>query len=210
MDNNLFSRMNSIGISFQQYVELTKSEIGNIHSKNLDEIEKERFESRKLNLHRMNRIEKYGAISDELKYILQSIKEPQIWMIITETWCGDSSQIIPYIAKMAGENSKISLKIILRDENPVIMKLYLTNRTRSIPILVAFNEQGHELFKWGPRPAEAKKLFDSLTAKGVEKSIKLEKLHLWYGRNKGKNLELEFHAAIKKILGDSIVKEAIH
>ena len=48
---------------------------------------------------------------------------------------------------MAELNQKINLKIILRDTNPVIMDLYLTNGTRSIPIFVAFDEKGNELFR---------------------------------------------------------------
>ena len=191
MNKNLFDKIKSIGISFQQYVDLTCSEVENSISSNLNEVDKKRYEDRKLNLHRMKRIDKHCIVSEELKSLIQSIKDPQIWMIITETWCGDSAQNIPYLAKMAELNSNISLKIILRDNNPEIMDLYLTNETRSIPILAAFNSDGQELFRWGPRPQEARILLNKLNQDGVEKPIRQEKLHLWYGRNRGKNLEDE-------------------
>jgi len=121
-------------------------------------------------------------------------------MIISETWCGDSAQNIPYIAKIAGLNPQIDFQIILRDVYPHIMDMYLTNGTRSIPILVAFDESGNELFRWGPRTQEAKKLFTDLKALGLEMPAVLEKLHLWYGRNRGKNLEAEMREAIRKTL----------
>jgi hypothetical protein len=76
------------------------------------------------------------------------------------------------------------------------MDLYLTNSTRSIPILVAFDESGEELFRWGPRPDEAIKLFEDLKTAGMEKAVRLEKLHLWCGRNRGAALESE----IKKLV----------
>ena len=191
MDKNLFNKINFIGISFQKYIDLTCSEVENTISSNLSEVDSKRYEDRKLNLHRMKRIDKHCIVSKELKSLIQSIKEPQKWMIITETWCGDSAQNIPYIAKIAELNSNITLKIILRDINPEIMDLYLTNGTRSIPILVVFNSTGQEIFQWGPRPEEAKTLLDKLKQEGVEKSVRQEKLHLWYGRNRGKNLENE-------------------
>lgn len=192
MDNSLLTKIDSVGLSYKQYVDLTKQEVEFPNSGTVSEDEKRRNEDKKLNLHRMTRIEKSYAVPDELKLLIQSIDIPQTWMIISETWCGDSAQNIPYIAKMTDLNSNIYLKIILRDTNPGIMDKYLTNGTKSIPILAAFNEEGEELFKWGPRPQEAKKLIADLITQGVEKNMRIEKLHLWYGRNRGKNLEAEF------------------
>jgi hypothetical protein len=80
------------------------------------------------------------------------------------------------------------------------MDLYLTNGTLSIPILVVFNESGKELFRWGLRPQEAKQLVNDLIAQGVEKSIRAEKLHLWYGRNRGRSLEIEMINTIRNTL----------
>ena len=89
-------------------------------------------------------------------------------------------------------NSNIDLRILLRDENPDIMDIYLTNGTRSIPKLVAFDENGNQLFEWGPRPKEAQRLIDQWKGEGIVKPELYEKLHLWYGRNRGKELEEEF------------------
>jgi hypothetical protein len=84
-------------------------------------------------------------------------------MVITETWYGDSAQNLPIIAKAAELNNKIDLRILLRDSNIDIIDHYLTNgQSRSIPILVAFDLDGNELFKWGPRPLTAKILVTNL------------------------------------------------
>lgn len=197
MNKSLLDKTNSIGLSYREYLDLTVTEIESSDLIQLTEEEKKLLENKKLNLHRMTRIEKHYQVSEELKNLVKPIDKPQTWMIISETWCGDSAQNIPFISKIAELSQMITLKIILRDNNPNIMDLYLTNGTRSIPILVGFNENGEELFKWGPRPQEAKKLFANLKAQGLEKSAILEKLHLWYGRNRGKNIEVELMEAIR-------------
>ena len=203
--NKLFiNKLQSIGISYQEYYSLTKKEVESSIQEALDETNKILNESRKLNLHRMERIGKHYLVSEELKKIVSSINKKQIWMIITENWCGDSPQNIPYFAKIAELNPKIEFRIILRDSNPDIMDLFLTNGTRSIPILVGFDENGNELFRWGPRPKEAQKLFADLKAQGLEKSYIIEKLHLWYGRNRGKNLELELMEMLNAVSPNTI------
>lgn len=200
MNKSLLEKINSMGLSYRKYLDLTAKEIETTASEKLTEEEKRQLENKKLNLYRMNRIEKQYHVTDELKNLVQQTDKPQIWMIISEIWCGDSAQNIPYIAKIAELNPKINLKIILRDANSVIMDLYLTNGTRSIPILVVFDEIGNELFRWGPRPQEAKQLVNDLIVQGVEKSIRAEKLHLWYGRNRGRRLEIEMINTIRNTL----------
>jgi hypothetical protein len=56
----------------------------------------------------MTRIEKHYNVYEELKNLLVQVDNPQSWIIITETWCGDSAQKIPFISKIAEVNSKIN------------------------------------------------------------------------------------------------------
>lgn len=194
MDKNkaIFQRMHTEGFTYKQYIELAERQIELSNRSILSEDEKNRIEEIKLNLHRMKRIDKHASLSEKLTEFVMQVSSSQIWMIISETWCGDSAQNIPYIVKAANLNPLIKLRILLRDDNTDIMNLYLTNNTRSIPILAAFNTEGNELFKWGPRPKEAQQLIEILKNQGAEKKERLEKLHLWYGRNKGAALESEF------------------
>ena len=157
----------------------------------LDEEAKKLFEYTKLNLQRMKRVEKTFTVSEELNQILSSIKTPQHWVVITEGWCGDSAQNLPAIAKIASVNPEIELQIIERDRNLEIMDSYLTNGTRSIPILISFDVNGNEIFHWGPRPKEAQQLVTRLKSEGMEHDAFVEQLHLWYARNKGVALESE-------------------
>ncbi len=186
------------GLTYTEYMKNTIEEIENTNTESLNEKDKKTLEYKKLNLQRSTRIEKHYTPSVELKEIIESISEPQLWMVITENWCGDSAQNLPYIAAAAALNPKINFRIILRDSNPDIMDLYLTNGNRSIPKLVVFDEEGNELFQWGPRPKAAQDLFINLKNDGTPKLEIYEKLHLWYGRNRGAEIEKELIELVKK------------
>jgi len=144
-----------------------------------------------LNQRMMRNIQSY-VVSDDLKRAVAGIREPQQWMVITEPSCGDSSQLVPLIARIAGCSPLITLDLVLRDEHPEIMDAYLTAGKRSIPKLVAFNQKGDELFRWGPRPRRAQNTFEQALREGYPKQLALERVHLFYAKDKGKAAEQEF------------------
>jgi hypothetical protein len=196
-------------MTYEEFKKNSVEEIENIEPEKLDGIEKKYYEYRKINLQRSKRLDKQFQPSEELIEAVIGIDEPQLWMVITETWCGDSAQNLPIIAKAAELNDKIDLRILLRDSNTDIIDHYLTNGTsRSIPILVAFDLYGNEIFKWGPRPDTAKTLVTNLKHDGFSKEEFNQQLHLWYGRNRGKELESEllqilmkFDLAVNTVVG---------
>jgi hypothetical protein len=160
----------------------------------LENLEAERAVFTKLNLHRVGRILRFWRPSEKLAALVARIDRPQLWMALTEPWCGDSAQCLPCLEVLAESNPHLAIRYMLRDDNPEIMDRYLTDGKRSIPLLVAFDAEGRELFRWGPRPAEAQAVFEAATAEGLEKPAKQEKLHLFYGRNRNRALDAELVA----------------
>jgi hypothetical protein len=183
------------GMTYQNYVEITKEELATPDSLSADN--KERSETKKLNIHRMTRIDKSYEPGIDIRDEIEKIADNQLWMIITENWCCDSAQNLPYIAGIASLNPKIDLRIILRDSNLDVMDNYLTDGTMSIPKLVAFDGEGIELFQWGARPRAAQELVLELKRQGFEKKYYLEKLHSWYARNRGADIEREILQLLK-------------
>jgi thioredoxin-like negative regulator of GroEL len=140
-----------------------------------------------LNLQRMNRILKTMTILAELEQVVLSLNKAYEWIIITEPWCGDSAQILPVWTKVAELNpNRISVKIVLRDQNEALMNQYLTNGSKSIPKVVCFDGQANEVFVWGARPVDAQEIMTSWKNNPQGKSweqIETE-LHTWYAKDK--------------------------
>ncbi|HTO14890.1 MAG TPA: thioredoxin family protein [Edaphocola sp.] len=145
----------------------------------------------KLNLQRMKRWTKTYQVPEALLQQFLNLQQ-QEWWVITEAWCGDSAQNLPLIAALA-EQLSIPLRIVLRDENPEIIDQYLTNGTKSIPVLVAFDKDKHQVFRWGPRPVAAQELMNDWKADPRDRDFEAFELemHQWYTQNKGKDLEQE-------------------
>ncbi|MEB2777209.1 thioredoxin family protein [Algoriphagus sp. D3-2-R+10] len=148
----------------------------------------------KMNLQRMNRWDKTAKISPELDKIITSISSPQVWLVITEAWCGDAAQSLPFIAKLAALNPLIELKFVLRDENPELMNAYLTDGARSIPILIGLSKDlSKELFVWGPRPEFLQNRLKAfkLDPQNITPKKFADGTHLWYARDKNKAIAEE-------------------
>ncbi|PZX53417.1 thioredoxin-like protein [Algoriphagus ratkowskyi] len=148
----------------------------------------------KMNVQRMSRWDKTAKISPELEKIVSSISAPQVWLVITEAWCGDAAQTIPFMAKLAELNSLIDLKLVLRDENPELMDAYLSEGARSIPVLIALSgDLSQELFVWGPKPEFLKTRMKAykLDPQNITSQEFSDGTHLWYARDKNKALAEE-------------------
>ena len=153
----------------------------------------------KLNVQRMQRIDKTIHLLPELAAALQQITKPQTWLVITEGWCGDASQIVPVLHAMAEVNPKIQLKLVLRDENLELMDQYLTGGTsRSIPKLIVIDtESMQEQFNWGPRPTVLQELYMKMRAEGMEYGAISQELHGWYAKDKTVSTQKEL---LKKLI----------
>jgi thioredoxin-like negative regulator of GroEL len=145
-----------------------------------------------LNQHRMRRVEKTFVLSDKLTQEVNNLKNKNYWLVLTEHWCGDASQIIPALHKIeAASQGKIEMKLVYRDQNLKLIDQYLTNNGRSIPKLIQMDSNYNVTGVWGPRPAFAQKLVNELKSNPVTADNYANELHLWYAKDKQKSLEIE-------------------
>jgi hypothetical protein len=152
-----------------------------------------------LNEARLHRLDKTIQVVDEAKLFLQQLSTEYIWLVISESWCGDAAQILPVINKMAEVSDKIDLKIVLRDDNEELMNLFLTNGTKSIPKLIIIDKETNEVINdFGPRPSGAKQLILDYKAEHgvVDETAKIE-LQKWYLQDKGISTQKEIVALMK-------------
>jgi hypothetical protein len=105
-------------------------------------------------------------------------------LVIAEDWCGDASNTVPIVAKLAESVPGWELRVIQRDANPEVMDRYLTNGSRSIPIVIALDENFQELGHWGPRPSELQAWVMANRAT-MPKAELYPKVRKWYARDRG-------------------------
>ncbi|MCB7482109.1 thioredoxin family protein [Christiangramia sediminis] len=149
----------------------------------------ERMNFTKLNFSRMKRMDAKVEIPENTAEVFQQIDQKQYWIVLLESWCGDGAQTIPVLNKLAELSPKIELRILLRDENPEFMDLFLTNGSRSIPKLILTYENLNILTTWGPRSKAATKIMEDYKKEHgrIDDQIKKE-IQIWYNRDKGQEI----------------------
>lgn len=199
MKKNIFKDVLSKGFSFPEYINHTETLLSEGKTKGPNQSQ-ELVDYTKLNLARMKRIMNTTTISEKLKSELNLLSEKWLWLVITEAWCGDAANIIPVLAKISESSGNIDFKLILRDENPDFMNMYLTNGSKSIPILVCVNSDTfEELGKWGPRPANLQGLVMEFKKKDNFSLEELKKkIQLWYLDDKTESTQKELLEKIKE------------
>lgn len=151
------------------------------------------------NWQRMSRIYKTYNVGLGLAEKLSSLQQPLHWLLISEHWCGDASQSVPVVAKIAlASLGKIQLRIVYRDENPQLIDAHLTNGGKAIPILLQLNSHFELLGTWGPRPDSAQKLVLQSKKQGLTVANYATNLHKWYANDAQQSIEKELEMLIAK------------
>lgn len=119
-------------------------------------------------------------------------------LALTEDWCGDAANTVPVLARWAEHAASVELRLLRRDEHPELMNRYLTNGSRSIPIVIVLDSDFNELGHWGPRPAELQAWV--MANKGIiAKSELYPQVRRWYSRDRG-------NATLREVLAVAGVK----
>lgn len=142
-----------------------------------------------LNDRRMKRWDKTIKISEEAQKRIAKVKSKLVFLVLSESWCGDAAPGLPVMNKIAELNPNIEFKIVLRDENLDLMDQFLTNGSRSIPKLIILDKEKQELVgEWGPRPSVATQMVEDYKKEhGVLTSEFKQDLQVWYNKDKGQN-----------------------
>jgi hypothetical protein len=143
----------------------------------------------RLNDQRMKRLDKTIKISADSEAKIKKVVKKIIWLVLTESWCGDAAQTLPIMNKIAAMNTNISLRVVLRDGHPELMEQFLSNGTMAIPKLISLDgTSGEVLGEWGSRPSIAAKMVQDYKHKYGKLTAEFKQdLQLWYNKDKGQN-----------------------
>jgi hypothetical protein len=162
----------------------------------MNPVNRERFEAAAtfpeyLDLVEKNR-ELWHAVHDRVRIPDEVLDEarrmPGGWhlLALSEDWCGDAVNTLPVIARLA-EEAGWDMRVMGRDENPDLMDAHLTNgRSRSIPVVIVYDEAFNEIGWWGPRPGEIQSwvMSEGLSMPSPER---YKVVRRWYARDRGRS-----------------------
>ena len=129
-------------------------------------------------------------ISEDVLKQLADYQKKVYWLVIVESWCGDSAPSLPVMNKIAKYNDGIDLKIVLRNEHPKLMDAFLTNGKMAIPKLIVIDKATSEVLgTWGPLPTKAAIMVNEYKQKHESLSPEFkEDLQRWFNKDKGQNI----------------------
>lgn len=110
---------------------------------------------------------------------------PRRLLAISEDWCGDAVNSLPYVARLAEATPGLALRVLARDEHPALMDAHLTDGARSIPIVLALDGAWTLLGAWGPRPAELQRWVLG-PGRALDKAERYKEVRRWYARDRGR------------------------
>ena len=116
-------------------------------------------------------------------------------LVLAADWCGDASNSVPVLAALADRVPGMELRLLERDEFPDVMARYLTNGTRSIPIVIALDDAFAELGHWGPRPAPLQEWVLANKAM-IPSPQRYAYARKWYAKDKGETTLRELLNAV--------------
>jgi thioredoxin family protein len=118
-------------------------------------------------------------------------------LVLADDWCGDAVNILPVIARLAAALPNLELRIVPRDRYPEIRDRYLTNGTRSIPIVILLDGRGRPRGHWGPRPPELQRHFE-LELRDLPSEERYRKVRRWYAVDRGRSIAHELADLIER------------
>lgn len=184
------------GYNFEDYLEQIEDELEK--QIELDD-PKELVPYYAINLKQSREIRKNFRYNPGMEKKAKSYHAELKFLVISEGWCEDASQIVPIVDRLA-ETIGVECKIVFRDENLELMEEYHTNGSFSVPIVIGVTPEGEEAFRFGPRPAKAME-FTNRFKKDPDKYSKddfIEDLDRYYLENHGQDIITEILALIEE------------
>jgi hypothetical protein len=115
------------------------------------------------------------------------------YLVIAEDWCGDAANTVPVVAGLAALVPGGELRVLPRDDYPEVMDRFLTNGSRSVPIVIGLDDEFVEAGHWGPRPTDLQ-AWVIANKETMPKDQRYAEVRRWYARDRGET-------TLKEVLG---------
>jgi hypothetical protein len=126
-----------------------------------------------------------ATVPDEYLKRVAALRGARHLLVLSEDWCGAAANTVPVVAKLAELSRNLDLRVLARDENLDLMDAHLTGTSRSIPVVIALDDEFRERGWWGPRPAALQEWVLG-PGQALEKDARYKQVRGWYARDRGR------------------------
>jgi hypothetical protein len=109
-----------------------------------------------------------ATLTDEERKFFSGVAQVRHVLMLAENWCGDVHRNSPLVARVCEAMPNAELRVFLRDQNLDITDSYLNNGYRSIPVVVFFDKDWHEIGRWIERSHAATAKAAQIRSKTVD------------------------------------------
>lgn len=133
-----------------------------------------------------------ATVREEHAARADALATPWKLVAISEDWCGDAVNILPFVARLVeAAPKKLEMRLLGRDANPDLVNAHLTGGlTRSIPTIIVLDDDFTEYGWWGPRPfpLQEQAMGDWWKLPKDERRLRIR---TWYARDRGRQVHDE-------------------
>ena len=144
-----------------------------------------------------NSIYKRAVLDGEAVERVKALEHRFHLLVLNEDWCGDSVNILPYVARLAEATDHLEMRILGRDNNRDLMDAHLTGKARSIPIVIVYDDDFIQKGAWGPRPGPLQQ-WVMTEGLALPKPDRYPLIRAWYARDKGRTIVSEIISIFEK------------
>ena len=133
-----------------------------------------------------------ATVTPDLITRMRALPEKRRLLIVTEDWCSDSANTVPYIARLVdGAPERLEMRVTNSQLGKPVMEAYRTPDGRAAtPTVVVLGADGRIIGAWTERPSSTQTWFLEKQKTTMQKPLHDELIE-WYGRDAGKTTVAE-------------------
>jgi len=117
--------------------------------------------------------------------------------VIAESWCSDAMASVPYLARLADEDSSFALRLLRRADAQPLLQAHLLNGRAATPLVLVYDEQFVERGVWIERPAALRAFIEANSAK-LDDDALARGIREWRAKDAGRSVLDEVLAQLER------------
>lgn len=142
----------------------------------------------------------YDGADAAVAPVLQEVRSlggPWRLLVVSESWCGDSRNSVPYLARLAEAAGNVELRLVSKADAPDLLAAHpMEDGRAAIPLVLVLDADYAVRGAWVERPAPLRALIAEERAQGRSDGV-VEKMRAWHADDRGRTGVAEVVALLR-------------